>query len=66
VNDRPGHDTRYSLDTSKTREELGWQPMIPFDRGLKETVDWYRKRQDWWEAVRSKAYRRPMEGGEWR
>jgi dTDP-glucose 4,6-dehydratase len=65
VNDRPGHDIRYSLDTSKTREELGWRPMIPFDRGLKETVEWYSRRQDWWEAVRTKVYRRPMEGGEW-
>ena len=56
VDDRPGHDRRYSLDTAKL-EALGWSPQTPFDTGLAETVSWYREHRDWWEQIKSGEYR---------
>ena len=47
VEDRPGHDFRYAIDSSKIREELGWYPEIDFDSGLNETIDWYSSNVDW-------------------
>ena len=51
VADRPGHDRRYSLDTSKLRA-LGWRPQIPFDQGLADTVSWYRRNERWWRPIK--------------
>ncbi len=51
VPDRKGHDLRYSLDESKIRDELGYEPAVPFERGLAETVAWYRDHTDWWERT---------------
>jgi dTDP-glucose 4,6-dehydratase len=48
VEDRPGHDLRYSLDSSKIRDELGWRPIQTFESGLEETVRWYTKNEKWW------------------
>jgi dTDP-glucose 4,6-dehydratase len=48
VEDRPGHDTRYSLDSSKLREELGWKPKGNFEECLKSTVQWYLDNKHWW------------------
>jgi dTDP-glucose 4,6-dehydratase len=56
VEDRLGHDRRYSLDSSKI-EGLGWRPARDFSEGLAETVDWYRSRRDWWEPLKSPEYR---------
>jgi dTDP-glucose 4,6-dehydratase len=56
VEDRPGHDRRYSLDCGKLRS-LGWSPERRFDEGLAETVEWYRDRRDWWEPIKSGEYR---------
>jgi dTDP-glucose 4,6-dehydratase len=56
VDDRPGHDRRYSLDSSKIAT-LGWMPARGFDEGLAETVAWYRARRDWWEPIKAGAYR---------
>jgi dTDP-glucose 4,6-dehydratase len=53
VADRPGHDRRYCLDSSKLRG-LGWQPKMPFDDGLRETVDWYCANEWWWRPVKEK------------
>src|SRR5208282_2786000 len=50
VQDRPGHDRRYRLDTSKVRR-LGWKPIIGFDEGLKETVSWYLQHASWWRQT---------------
>src|SRR5690606_33694886 len=54
VPDRKGHDRRYSLDITKISTELGYQPRIPFDIGLAETVQWYRDHRDWWEPLRDR------------
>ena len=55
VTDRPGHDRRYSLDTSKLRG-LGWEPRQGFDEGLGDTVAWYRDNRSWWEPIKSGEY----------
>jgi dTDP-glucose 4,6-dehydratase len=56
VADRPGHDRRYSLDSSKVRS-LGWSPRRTLADGLAETVAWHRERRDWWEPLKSGEYR---------
>ncbi|WP_339122070.1 dTDP-glucose 4,6-dehydratase [Pseudonocardia sp. D17] len=53
VADRPGHDRRYSVDWSKIADELGYAPQVPFERGLAETVAFYRDRRDWWEPLKN-------------
>jgi dTDP-glucose 4,6-dehydratase len=55
VPDRPGHDRRYLLDSTKLRRELGWQPEISFEDGLGSTVEWYRANRDWWEPLKERA-----------
>jgi dTDP-glucose 4,6-dehydratase len=61
VADRPGHDRRYAVDSSKLRT-LGWTPQHSFDAGgLEETVDWYRENRDWWEPIKSGDYQRYYE-----
>ncbi|MBT3296440.1 MAG: dTDP-glucose 4,6-dehydratase [Verrucomicrobia bacterium] len=56
VEDRPGHDRRYAMDSSKLRDELGWAPALSFEDGLKATVQWYLDSGTWLEHVRSGAY----------
>jgi dTDP-glucose 4,6-dehydratase len=53
VEDRPGHDRRYAMDASKARRDLGWRPARRFERGLRETVEWYLAHEPWWRALRS-------------
>jgi len=53
VEDRSGHDRRYSLDSTKSREELGWAPQVRFEEGFATTVAWYRDRRDWWEPIKT-------------
>jgi dTDP-glucose 4,6-dehydratase len=62
VPDRPGHDRRYLLDSSKLRRELGWEPVVDFERGLQETVAWYTEHRDWWEPLKDRA---PVEETAW-
>lgn len=57
VTDRPGHDLRYAIDCSKAERELGWQPEVPFEAGLAETIRWYQSHTEWVEGIRSGAYR---------
>jgi dTDP-glucose 4,6-dehydratase len=52
VQDRPGHDRRYSIDCSRLRG-LGWSPQVPFEEGLKQTVEWYRTHEPWWRKIKS-------------
>ena len=49
VKDRPGEDIRYSLDSTKIHEKLGWKPKINFDEGLEKTIQWYVSNKDWWK-----------------
>ena len=56
VKDRPGHDLRYAMDSSKAQEQLGWSPEYTFEAGLRQTVAWYLENREWWERVRSGAY----------
>ena len=51
VNDRPGHDKRYSIDCSKIEDQIGWMPRYEFDDALKQTVNWYLQNQSWWEPL---------------
>jgi len=51
VEDRPGHDVRYSLNSSKIRKELGWKPKFSFEKALKATVQWYRQNENWWKPL---------------
>jgi dTDP-glucose 4,6-dehydratase len=57
VADRPGHDRRYAIDSSKIRGELGWEPRESFEAGLSKTVRWYLDNRRWWERIRSGIYR---------
>jgi dTDP-glucose 4,6-dehydratase len=56
VQDRPGHDRRYAVDCSRLRS-LGWSPTVPFETGLRATVDWYRDHQGWWRKIKSGEFR---------
>ena len=51
VEDRLGHDLRYSLDCSKIEHELGWKPKTDFEKGLHETVQWYKENEKWWKPL---------------
>ncbi len=56
VKDRPGHDRRYSIDSSKLRA-LGWQPEVGFEEGMARTVGWYRENEAWWRRLKDGSYR---------
>jgi len=56
VKDRPGHDRRYAIDSSKIRKELGWRPSVSLEEGLERTVRWYRENAAWVDHVRTGAY----------
>lgn len=55
VADRKGHDLRYSLSIAKIQEELGYTPLVTFEQGLADTVQWYRENRAWWEPLKAKA-----------
>lgn len=56
VEDRPGHDRRYAIDSKKIETELGWRPSIEFEEGLRQTVIWYLENDDWWGPIREGSY----------
>lgn len=56
VTDRPGHDFRYAIDASKIRAELGWQPSVTLDEGLRKTVAWYLENRPWWQAIQARGH----------
>jgi dTDP-glucose 4,6-dehydratase len=56
VKDRPGHDRRYAIDSTKIQQELGWHPAIPFDEGLRDTVRWYEEHSEWVASIRTGQY----------
>jgi dTDP-glucose 4,6-dehydratase len=55
VEDRKGHDFRYSVDWTKISQELGYKPQVDFENGLYETIEWYRKNRKWWEPLKRPA-----------
>ena len=57
VTDRPGHDLRYAIDAGKIDRELGWQPQVPFEEGLADTIRWYQENRGWWQRILSGEYR---------
>jgi dTDP-glucose 4,6-dehydratase len=61
VKDRPGHDRRYAIDSTKAQRDLGWAPRHRFEAALEETVRWYQAQRPWWERVMSGEYRRYYE-----
>ncbi len=56
VPDRPGHDWRYAIDSSRIRTELGWQPAETFDTGIRKTIQWYLENEWWWRPIREAKY----------
>lgn len=56
IKDRPGHDLRYAIDFSKAKKELGWEPEISFEQGLKDTIEWYKNNKEWWRKIKSGEY----------
>ena len=58
VTDRPGHDLRYAIDSSKIEKELGWKPKVKFEEGIRETIEWYVKNERWWREILSGEYMR--------
>jgi dTDP-glucose 4,6-dehydratase len=64
VNDRPGHDMRYAIDSSKLRAKLGWTPKYTdFAAGLKNTIEWYTENQDWWQPHKAATEAKYKKGG---
>lgn len=55
VKDRAGHDQRYALDSSKT-QALGWHPQVSFDEGIKTTIEWFKKNEQWWKPLKDGSY----------
>jgi dTDP-glucose 4,6-dehydratase len=65
VKDRPGHDMRYAIDSSKLREELGWSPQYTdFNSGLKATIDWYKSNEAWWKKQKASTEAKYTEMGQ--
>ncbi|MCR4777647.1 MAG: GDP-mannose 4,6-dehydratase, partial [Lachnospiraceae bacterium] len=56
VTDRPGHDRRYAIDPAKIMRDLGWEPTVKVEEGLKETIKWYLDNRSWWEEIISGEY----------
>ena len=56
VTDRPGHDLRYAIDSSRLQDELGWRPTVTFEEGLARTIDWYLENESWWGPIQEATY----------
>lgn len=56
VKDRPGHDRRYAIDASTIKRDLGWEPQRRWDEAIAETVEWYKRNEEWWRAIKSGEY----------
>ena len=61
VKDRLGHDRRYAIDFSKIKNELGWEPKVSFEEGLKSTIEWYKNNETWWKNIKSGDYQKYYE-----
>ena len=58
VTDRPGHDIRYAIDNTKIKSNLGWEPKYQFEKGIKETINWYVENNEWIEKINNGSYRK--------
>ena len=56
VKDRPGHDRRYAIDFSKIKGSLGWEPVVSFEEGMRQTVEWYQTHPEWWREIKTGEY----------
>ena len=56
VEDRKGHDKRYAIDFSKIKNELGWDPQVTFEEGIKQTIEWFKENESWWKNIKSGEY----------
>ncbi len=65
VPDRPGHDCRYLLDSGKIARDIGWQPVIDFEEGMRETIQWYVEHQEWWQTIQQKADSEVVQEDKW-
>lgn len=57
VKDRPGHDRRYAIDSTRIQKELGWKPKYTFETGISETIKWYLENENWWKRIKSGEYK---------
>ena len=62
VKDRPGHDFRYAIDSTKIKQDLGWQPHKTFQSGLRKTINWYLDNKDWWTETQENIYQQERLG----
>lgn len=62
VNDRPGHDLRYAIDSTKVEKDLGWDRTYTFEKGIKETIDWYVNNQEWINEIKNGNYKESYKG----
>lgn len=62
VGDRPGHDLRYAIDASKMKDELGWEPAVDVEAGVRKTVEWYLANSEWWQAIQNRGYKQERLG----
>lgn len=65
VPDRPGHDCRYLLDSRKISRDVGWKPKIPFEVGMRETIQWYIENQEWWQTIQQQADSEAVQEDKW-
>ena len=65
VPDRPGHDCRYLLDSRKITYELGWKPKIPFEQGMRQTIQWYVENHEWWKKIQRNTASETVEEDKW-
>ena len=62
VKDRPGHDFRYAINAEKIQKELNWVPGESFETGIKKTIEWYLKNENWWRMIQNKTYKQERLG----
>ena len=62
VKDRPGHDFRYAIDSSKLQNKLGWSPKETFETGIRKTIDWYLDNKTWWQDIQNNTYQQERLG----